>query len=234
MITDQDAFVSSPLETLGKIAPAIAHDINNLLSGILGYSQIIISDPSAGHLIAYAEEINKASKRIAAIIRWLQAFNPGQSPQEELLDINGILQELEKYVPRILGENILLFFQKNPKLRQIRADKIRIRQVFLLWFALLRNLLPQGGRILVETEPSVSAMESQADQHREIVIRANILSPIPFPQSLSYPPGITENASFNLTTILPLCGGRTTCIRQNETSLYVLLYFPAELPASED
>jgi nitrogen-specific signal transduction histidine kinase len=219
---------------LGKIAPAIAHDINNLLSGILGYSQIIISDPSAGHLASYAEEIKKASKRISGIIRWLQAFNPGQSFQEELLDINGILQELEKYIPRILGENILLFFQKDPKLQQIRTDKIRIRQVFLLWFDQLRNLLPQGGRIMVETEHSGCAIEAQVDGHREIVIRAKILSPIPFPQSLSYPSDITEDAFFNLTAILPLCGGRTTCMRQNETSLTVLLYFPAELSTSAD
>jgi hypothetical protein len=242
MRSDKNASLLSQSETLGKIAPAIAHDINNLLSGILGYSQIIISDSSAGDLKSYAEEIEKASKRISNLIRLLQVFNPRQSFHEELVDINGIFQELEKYIPHILGEDISFFIQKAPKLRLIRADKTRIRQVFLLWLCILRDLLPQGGRIRVEVENCVSAMEAQVSCKLEIVIRANIVSPIPFPQSLAYPSGITEeikdcrlkaeDSTLDFEALLPLCGGRTTCTHTNETALSVLIFFPAELPIS--
>ena len=78
MRSDKLAAGSPQLEILGKLAPAIAHDINNLLSGILGYSQVIISDPSAGGLKSCAEEIEKAGKRISGLVRFLQIFNQRQ------------------------------------------------------------------------------------------------------------------------------------------------------------
>jgi nitrogen-specific signal transduction histidine kinase len=241
MKSDKQALSSRELETLGKLAPAIAHDINNLLSGIIGYSQIIMSDPSAGMLKSYAEEIETASKRISGLTRLLQVFNQGQSFHEELLDLNGILQELEKYIPKILGEDIHYSIEKAPKLFPIRADKSRIRQSLLLWFGKFRELLPQGGRVVLKTENIASIPESldfQADNKHAIRIRAEIMGNIVTTSSttclsteedgLNDAKQKAKSVDSSLAEIMQLCSGHTLTVLSNETALSIHVFFAAE------
>lgn len=247
MRSDKQTAISLQLETLGKLAPTIAHDINNLLSGILGYSQIIISDPSAGGLKSCAEEIEKAGKRISGLVRLLQVFNQRQFLHEELLDLNQIIQELEKYILIIIEKDIHFSVQKAPKLLPIRADKSRIRQAFLLWFSRIQELLPQGGTIKLGTENFISAPDSPEAQlgcKQEVRIRAEILGNLDFNSSLSDPSDNAEGIDYSLqkakqaTTcvaeIIHLCGGRIIYRNLNEGGLSFTFYFPAEASASSD
>jgi hypothetical protein len=237
---------SLQLETLGKLAPSIAHDINNLLSGILGYSQIIISDPYAGGLKSCAEEIEKAGKRIAGLVRFLQVFNQRQFLHEELLDLNQIIQELEKYILLIIGEDIHFSVQKAPKLLSIRADKSRIRQALLLWFSRIKELMPQGGQVTLGTENSVFAPNSPEAQSecKEVRIRAEIRGGLDSPSSLSDPSDNAEGMNSSLqrakkttigvTEIIHLCGGRIVYSNPNEADLSFSFYFPAEASSLAD
>jgi len=247
MRSDKQALDSPELAILGKLAPAIAHDINNLLSGILGYSQIIISDPSAGGLKSFAEEIEKAGKRISGLVRLLQVFNQRQF-FEELLDLNQIIQEFEKYFPKMIGKNILFSIQKSPKLWPIRADKSRIRQALLLWFSRFQELLPLGGQITLGTENSSSApnpAEPQAECKQEVRIHTEIMGCLAFnPSLLSYPSNEAEvtngsmqeakQATISEAEIIHLCGGRIFYDKHSECALSVNFYFPAETSASAD
>jgi K+-sensing histidine kinase KdpD len=247
MRADEQTAISLQLETLGKLAPSIAHDINNLLSGILGYSQIIISDPSADGLKSCAEEIEKAGKRISGLVRLLQVFNQRQFLHEELLDLNQVIQELEKYLLLLAGKDIHFSVQKGPKLLPIRADKSRIRQALLLWFSSIKELMPGGGEIKLGTENFVSASgspEAQFECKQEVRIQTAIRGNPDFNSSFSDPSYNAEGMSDSsqkakqattcVAEIIDLCGGRITYSNPNEGGLSFNFYFPAEASTSSD
>jgi hypothetical protein len=245
MQSDKQAAESLQLETLGKLAPAIAHDINNLLSGILGYSQIIISDPAACSLKSYAEEIEKAGKRISGLVRLLQVFNQRQFLNEELLDLNQIIQDLEKYIRLLIGKDINFCVQIAPKPLSIRADKSRIRQALLLWFSRIRVLMPQGGQITLGMDyfvPTPDSREMQFECKKEVQIRAEIKGGLDFnwflsdlpenPKDMDNSLQKAKQVTIDVAEIIHLCGGRITYSSPNEVALLFNFYFPAE--ASSD
>jgi nitrogen-specific signal transduction histidine kinase len=243
MPSDSRSTETPHLETLGKLAPAIAHDINNLLSGILGYSQIITSDPAAEGLKSCAEEIEKASKRISGLIRLLQVFNKRQFIQIELLDLNQIIHELEKYIRLLVGENIHLVLKESSELMLIRADKSRIRQLLLLLASRMPELMPQGGRILLGTE-DIAVVSDAPTMPREVRIRLEIKQNT---DCISAASDYSDNSKDlgrllqkakqiipSAGEIVHLCGGRTTYSSLNETGLSLDFYFPEDSLAAPD
>jgi hypothetical protein len=151
MSSTESALKQKQLEALGRVSPVIAHDINNLLSGILGYAQIILSDPSVDHLKPYIEEMTGAGKRIAALARILQVFNRQHSEFAEGLDLNAAIQEIEKFIPHIIGSGIHFAALKAPGLWRVRADPARIRRALFALALEVRDRIPNGGEFILKT-----------------------------------------------------------------------------------
>jgi two-component system, cell cycle sensor histidine kinase and response regulator CckA len=140
------------LEAVGRLAGGVAHDFNNLITGIMGIAeelqfQLDVRDPRREDL----GEIIKASERAFALTRQLLAFGRRQMACPRELNLNGIIQELQKMLVRLIGEDILLTTNLDNALGLIRADPSQLEQVILNLVLNARDAMPQGGRITMTT-----------------------------------------------------------------------------------
>jgi two-component system, cell cycle sensor histidine kinase and response regulator CckA len=140
------------MEAIGRLSGSIAHDLNNLLMVIKGYSAILAErlEPSGG-LRKPVEEIGRATDRAAGLTRQLLSFGARQPAKLEWIDLNGVLRESEKLLGRLVGERIELVMTLDPALGRIRIDRGRLDQLLLNLAINARDAMPQGGRLAIET-----------------------------------------------------------------------------------
>jgi PAS domain S-box-containing protein len=157
------------IEAVGKLAGGIAHDFNNLLTIINGYGDLTLrrlheEDP----LRVNVEEMRKAGERAAGLTRQLLAFSRKQVLQPKVLDLNGVVTEMEKMLRRLIGEDIELRVALGPGLGSIKADPGQIEQVLLNLAVNARDAMPRGGKLTVSTE-NVYLDEGYAARHVAVV-----------------------------------------------------------------
>ena len=141
------------MEAIGKLAGGVAHDFNNIVTIITGYSDMLLSqigpeDPMRRAL----EQIKKAGDRAHSLTRQLLAFSRRQMLQPKVLDLNAVVTNLEPMLQRLIGENIELATVMKPGLGQVRADPGLIEQVIMNLAINARDAMPQGGKVLIETD----------------------------------------------------------------------------------
>jgi len=144
--------VAQKMEAIGRLSGGIAHDFNNLLGVIIGYSQILkrklgISDG----LFEHAEEIEKAGQRAASLTRQLLAFSRQQVLAPAVLNLNTLLSDMGKMLPRLIGEDIELALKLDPAIGRVKADQSQVEQVLMNLAVNARDALPQGGKLTIET-----------------------------------------------------------------------------------
>jgi len=139
------------MEAVGRLAGGVAHDFNNLLTVIRGNSDLLLDrspDPSQRK---YVEQIQKASDRAVSMTRQLLAFSRMQVLQPRVIDLNHIISEMNKMIPRLIGEHIEFSFTPEPQLASVFADPGQVEQVFLNLAVNARDAMPNGGRLTVRT-----------------------------------------------------------------------------------
>jgi two-component system, cell cycle sensor histidine kinase and response regulator CckA len=140
------------MEAIGSLAGGVAHDFNNILTTILGYSQIALSRLRPGDALAYElGEIRQAGHRAAGLTRQLLAFSRQQFMQPRLLRLDGVVEDLEKMLRRLIGEHIELVIVPNPSASVVKADPGQVEQVLMNLIVNARDAMPAGGRIVIET-----------------------------------------------------------------------------------
>ena len=144
---------SQKMEAVGQLAGGVAHDFNNLLQAILGYSQLTLS-----RLKEETQEhdglcqIVKAAERAASLTRQLLAFSRRQLLHPVELDLNQVIADLIKMLRRVIGEHVELDIVPEPGLRVVRADRAEIELAIMNLCVNARDAMPEGGRIIIETE----------------------------------------------------------------------------------
>lgn len=145
--------VAQKMEAIGRLSGGIAHDFNNLLGVIIGYSQVLKRRLGAGNdLFEHAEEIEKAGQRAASLTRQLLAFSRQQVLAPAVLNLNTLLSDMEKMLPRLIGEDIELVLRLDPGLGCVKADQSQVEQVVMNLAVNARDALPQGGKLTIETD----------------------------------------------------------------------------------
>ena len=140
------------MDAIGLLAGGVAHDFNNLLMVISSYAELMLDSLAPQHpLRRNVDEIQKASRRAADLTRQLLAFGRKQMQTLQLLDLNSIIEEINKMLPRLIGEDIELEFVPGKKLGRVKADPVQIEQVVMNLAANARDAMPKGGRLLIET-----------------------------------------------------------------------------------
>jgi PAS domain S-box-containing protein len=140
------------MEAIGGLAGGVAHDFNNVLSVILSYVQLIITDlKAADPLRADLEEVKKAGLRAMDLTRQLLAFSRKQILQPVVLEVNEVVGNVEKMLGRLLGEDIDLTFTTPPGVGRIHADAGQIEQVIMNLVLNARDAMPNGGNLMIET-----------------------------------------------------------------------------------
>ncbi len=143
---------SQKLEAIGRLAGGVAHDFNNMLTAIGGYNTLALERAPAGSpLHEDLEEIRKATDRAALLTRQLLAFSRKQILQPELLNLNGIVVDMEAMLRPLIGEDVVLTTDLDPALGPIEADPGQLQQVLLNLVVNARDAMPAGGALTIET-----------------------------------------------------------------------------------
>jgi two-component system cell cycle sensor histidine kinase/response regulator CckA len=140
------------MEAVGRLAGGVAHDFNNMLGAIIGYNEMMMKRLDRGEQVYhYGEEIRKAADRAAMLTRQLLAFSRKQVLQPQRLNLNIVINDLEKMLRRLIGEDIELVLNLDPTVAAIRADSGQMEQVLLNLAVNARDAMPQGGKLIIST-----------------------------------------------------------------------------------
>jgi PAS domain S-box-containing protein len=151
-VLEQQLQMAQKMEAVGRLSGGIAHDFNNLLGVILGYIQVIKRTLVPGNsLYEYAEEIEKASRRAVSLTRQLLAFSRQQVLEPVVLILNTLVADMEKMLPRLIGEDIDLKLMLAPTLGQVKADPGQLEQVLMNLAVNARDAMPDGGKLTIQT-----------------------------------------------------------------------------------
>jgi two-component system, cell cycle sensor histidine kinase and response regulator CckA len=141
---------SQKMEAVGRLAGGVAHDFNNALGVILGYTELLM--PKAGEAQRNKlEQILKATHRATGLTRQLLAFSRKQVVDPKVLDMNVLLADLEKMIGRLLGEDIDIAIVPSANLGQVKADPGQMEQVVVNLCVNARDAMPDGGLLRIET-----------------------------------------------------------------------------------
>ncbi len=160
------------MEAVGRLAGGIAHDFNNLLTAITGYSELALRKLSQNDpLRVNMEEIGKAAQRAANLTRQLLAFSRKQAMLPKVLDLNSVIREMNKMLPRLIREDIKLELKLADDLARIKADPGQLEQVIVNLVVNAKDAMPQGGQLTIET--------SNARMDEALVRKYNSVQPGP-------------------------------------------------------
>ncbi|HEY6852714.1 MAG TPA: ATP-binding protein, partial [Gemmatimonadales bacterium] len=140
------------MEAVGQLAAGVAHDFNNVLTAVLGSTELLLLDTPAG--AATREEIEiirDAATRAQDLIRQLLAFSARQVLKPIVLDLNALVDNVHKMLRRLIGEDITLASMLAPGLGRVRADPGQVEQVLVNLAVNARDAMPSGGRLTLST-----------------------------------------------------------------------------------
>jgi signal transduction histidine kinase len=159
------------MESVGKLAGGIAHEVNNMMSVVLGCSDFVLRRADLSPAVrADVELMREAAERSAAMTAQLLAFSRRQVLQPVPLDLNTVVRDLEPVLRRTLGDAVALELRLEP-LGAVLADRGQLQQVLVNLVLNARDALALGGRVVVETSP-VELGEREAALHPEVGLRA--------------------------------------------------------------
>jgi two-component system cell cycle sensor histidine kinase/response regulator CckA len=145
---------SQKMEAFGRLAGGVAHDFNNFLTTILGYSDLLVAEiEGRGTGAKYLSEIRSAAGRAASLTKQLLTFSRREPLEPRVLEVNTLLHNLERSLLRLLGENIAVLCELMPEKKHIKVDPDQFTQIIINLAVNARDAMPAGGTLLLKTEP---------------------------------------------------------------------------------
>jgi two-component system, cell cycle sensor histidine kinase and response regulator CckA len=138
---------------VGRLTGGIAHDFNNILTGIIGYGNILMMKlPAESPFIATVKQILAAAERGAGLTQGLLDFSRKQTSNLTQVDLNDTIERVEKLLHNLIGDNITLvsILAKQPLM--VMADSMLMEQVLINLATNARDAMPEGGAITIRTE----------------------------------------------------------------------------------
>jgi len=166
---EEQLLQSQKMEAVGQLAGGVAHDFNNILTAIVGYTDLLAVECGANsRQLEDLEEIRKAARRAAALTRQLLAFSRKQVLEPRIIDLNSVVMNLEKMLRSLISANIALKTALAPDLGAARADPNQLEQVIMNLAINARDAMPEGGTLTIETG-NARLDENYAAQHVAVV-----------------------------------------------------------------
>ena len=150
---EERLLLSQKLEAVGRLAGGVAHDFNNVLTAIIGSTELLLLDTPPG--APHREEldiIRDAGVRAQELIRQLLAFSARQVLNPVVLDLNRLVKNVNKMLRRLIGEDVKLVTALAPDLGAVRADPGQIEQALVNLALNARDAMPQGGQLTITTQ----------------------------------------------------------------------------------
>jgi CheY-like chemotaxis protein len=153
------------MEAIGTLSGGVAHDFNNILTVILGHTEVLLQAlQSSPAEYEHLKSIDEASRRASALTRQLLAFSRKQVLQPKVFNLNSLIVDLDKMLRRLISEDIELETVTDPQLGATRTDPGQIEQVVMNLVVNARDAMNSGGRITIETA-NVTLDEDYAQSH---------------------------------------------------------------------
>ncbi|MBO0764242.1 MAG: response regulator [Hyphomicrobiaceae bacterium] len=151
---------SHKMEAVGQLAGGVAHDFNNVLTAIIGFSDLLLqthrpTDPAYRDIM----NIKSSANRAAGLVRQLLAYSRRQTLQEEVLELGELLTDLSALLNKALGEKIALKILPGRDLWHVKADKTQFEHVIINLAVNAKDAMPDGGRLTIRLR-NVSERES--------------------------------------------------------------------------
>ena len=143
---------SYKMEAVGRLAGGVAHDFNNVLTAIFGYSDLLRDQlPEGDRRRADLEEIRRSAERAASLTRQLLAFSRKQVMQPRVLNLNDILSNVENLLRKLIGDEVILDISRDDDLWSVKADPGQFEQVLMNLTTNARDAMTDGGRLAIAT-----------------------------------------------------------------------------------
>jgi signal transduction histidine kinase len=247
----EELFIQSQkMEVVGQLASGVAHDFNNILAVIMGYSDLILSQLNPEHdLHKCASEIQHAAERASKLTKQLLLFSRKQAVQPTALDLNEVLKSLDKILRKLIDENIEMRFVLGNPIGCIKADSGHVGQMLMNLVVNARDAMPNGGRLTIETH-NVTLAENYTSTRPEIIPGDYVMLAVSdtgcgmtdeVKQHLfeafftTKPKG--KGTGLGLTTcqsIIRQCGGHIGVYSEPDKGTTFKVYFPLSEQASHD
>ncbi len=162
---EKQLYQAQKLEAVGRLTGGVAHDFNNALTGIIGFADYMLmtakeDDPNR----QYIEEMKKAGQRAADLTHQLLAFSRKQILKPEVINLNDLINTLEKMIRRLIGEDIIFVTNLKPDLGSVKVDAAHMEQIIMNLVVNARDAMKTGGRLTIETS-NVVLDEEYAKNH---------------------------------------------------------------------
>jgi len=155
------------IEAVGQLAGGMAHEFNNYLGIVLGYSELLLEEAGTTEgLRRNVAEIKAATQRAASLTRQLLALSRRQVLEPKVLDVNVAVWETHKLLRRVIPGDIDLVPVLEPNLQPVKVDPAQIQQILINLVVNARDAMPQGGKVVIETA-NVELDEEYAGRHIE-------------------------------------------------------------------
>jgi PAS domain S-box-containing protein len=143
---------SQRIESVGRLAGGLAHDLNNMLTPILGHCELMSDDmPLDDPCRASLQEITRAAEHSRDLVRQLLAFARRQTLEMKILSLNQVIQNIEQILRRTLREDIRMELELPPTLPAVRCDVVQIEQILVNLALNAQDAMPNGGRLIIGT-----------------------------------------------------------------------------------
>jgi signal transduction histidine kinase len=149
--TSEQLRQSQKMDAIGRLAGGVAHDFNNLLLAINGYAEFLAESVTDEEQRQYAQEIQKAGERAAALTHQLLAFSRRQVLQARVLSLNDSVRDIDAMLRRLIGAGVAVVLDLDPRLHPVEADPTQITQVLLNLAVNARDSMAGRGTLTITT-----------------------------------------------------------------------------------
>jgi two-component system cell cycle sensor histidine kinase/response regulator CckA len=164
----QQFIQAQKMEAVGQLASGVAHDFNNILEVIMGYSGMIANQLGPGSpLLKHTEQILHAAERAAGLTRQLLVFSRKQTAQPVVLDLDDVVKDLDKMLQRLLDDDIRLTIVPGKNAGRFQADPGHVGQVLMNLVVNARDAMPDGGQITIATS-NVTLDKNYTQAHADV------------------------------------------------------------------
>lgn len=161
---EQQLFQAQKMDSIGRLAGGVAHDFNNMLSIIIGRTELALMQTDRDNPLYHnLEEIQGAAKRSAEITKQLLTFSRKQTIVPKVLDLNDTITSMLKMLRRLLGENIKLGWNPGYNLRRVKIDPSQLDQILVNLCVNARDAIAGTGEINIQTSNGTFGEASGTD-----------------------------------------------------------------------
>ncbi len=170
---------SQKLEGLGRLAGGVAHEINNGMTSVLGFTELAtLSASDQPGLLSDLDQVRRAGERVTAIVRQLLQFARRQQTKHEPFDVGSLVTSLQRSLDVLLGERVHLHMDVPAALPLVHGDRAQIEQVLINLAVNARDAMPDGGDVWLTVEhrhratsASVGGVQLEAGDYLWLCVR---------------------------------------------------------------